>query len=157
MSTFCCLFMLACYLSVLFLRYGHREVGFGLHCFNFCGSRRFDRRWFCPFGRHRPRNQEAKSRHSRRSLDARFRRWSEMRRYSRGLWWDERVFLKTRHWSFPIPTPSCHSPLLCFGKKSKNTFGFLRPTAEIDFPFFSWGVWESCCFLGAEWDYAWNW
>ena len=23
-----------------------------------------------------------------------------------------------------------------FGKKSKNTFGFLRPTAEIDFPFF---------------------
>ena len=30
-----------------------------------------------------------------------------------------------------------------FGKKSKNTFGFLRPTAEIDFPFFSWGVWES--------------
>ena len=30
-----------------------------------------------------------------------------------------------------------------FGKKSKNTFGFLRPTAEIDFPFFSWCVWES--------------
>ena len=23
-----------------------------------------------------------------------------------------------------------------FGKKSKNTFGFLRPTEEIDFPFF---------------------
>ena len=24
-----------------------------------------------------------------------------------------------------------------FGKKSKNTFGFLRPVAKFDFPFFS--------------------
>ena len=37
-----------------------------------------------------------------------------------------------------------------------HTFGFLRPTADIDFPFFSWVVWESWAFLGAKWDYAWN-
>ena len=35
-----------------------------------------------------------------------------------------------------------------FGKKSKNTFGFLRPTAEFDFPFFSWGVWEAGLLFG---------
>ena len=43
-----------------------------------------------------------------------------------------------------------------FGKKSKNTFGFLRPTAEFDFPFFSWGVWESWSAFRAKWHYAWN-
>ena len=30
-----------------------------------------------------------------------------------------------------------------FGKKSKNTFGFLRPAELFGFPFFSWSVWES--------------
>ena len=31
----------------------------------------------------------------------------------------------------------------CFGKKSKNTFGFLRPAEEFGFPFFS------CVFRGS--------
>ena len=42
------------------------------------------------------------------------------------------------------------------GKKTKNTFGFLRPTAELDFPFFSWGVWGSWSAFRAEWHYTWN-
>ena len=46
--------------------------------------------------------------------------------------------------------------ILCLEKKSKNTFGFLRPMAEIDFPFLSWGVLESWSFFGLEWCYAWN-
>ena len=39
-----------------------------------------------------------------------------------------------------------HRALL--GKKSKNTFGFLRPTAELDFPFFMRSFGKLACFLG---------
>ena len=39
---------------------------------------------------------------------------------------------------FKAPLGPLHGALKAlFGKKSKNTFGFLSPTAEIDFPFFS--------------------
>ena len=46
--------------------------------------------------------------------------------------------------------------ILAIGKKSKNTFGFLRPAEEFGFPFFSCVFWESCCFLRIERAYPLN-